>query len=270
MIRLSRLGVFSALALAVVAGSGGKGQATELPRITPFSFAGWVVEGGDTGIVRLRCIASGNLPDSTRIEAHVTIVGSVGSIAGDTARVWRMGTLSDTWDIVCQVPPGQNFEVRGHARADMEPGVLDEVEWFMSGRKSVGQGRVSSHRVRERRRIGVQWYRLGGAFLVPQDSAESVTESDIVTRAAVTVSTPVRDSLAVLANEGRTTLQCVVCVDGNGAVREVWDASGARLNSVLRARIIQALSSGWTFTPAQTSSGAASDCVRCDVNLAMP
>jgi hypothetical protein len=174
------------------------------------------------------------------------------------------------WDIVCFVPPGQSFDVTGHATADVEPGVADVVEWAMSGRRVPGAERLSSQRALERRRIGAQWYRLGGPFLVPQDSTETVREADIVAHATVSTSAIVRDSMAVVENQGRTTLNCVVCVDGSGSVKEVWDSMGVRLEPALRERIMQALSSGWTFTPARTSSGSASDCLRCEISLTMP
>ena len=261
---------FCAIAILTVGNSQCRAQSPEPARFTPFSFAGCVVEGGDTSVVRVRCIAGGNLPDSTRIEAHVALIGNEGAVVGDTVRVWRVGGAPDTWDVVCHVPSGQSFEVRGRAQADLEPGVVDAVEWFMSGSKATDSGRISSRRVLERRRIGAQWYRLGGPFLVPEDSTETAKETDIVSHARVAASAVVRDSMAVVENQGCTTLECVVCVDGTGAVREVWDAFGARLDPALRARIIQALSNGWTFSPARTSSGSASDCLRCEITLAIP
>src|ERR1051325_52380 len=66
-------------------------QRLDLPRETPFSFAGWEVRGSDSTHVRVRCMAGGHLPDSTRIEALLAFSNNVRIVAGDSLRAWRVG-----------------------------------------------------------------------------------------------------------------------------------------------------------------------------------
>jgi hypothetical protein len=242
-------------------------QRLDLPRETPFSFAGWEVRGSDSTHVRVRCMAGGHLPDSTRIEAHLAFSNNVRIVAGDSVRAWRVGGAPDMWDVLSQVPPGQNYEVGGRAYFTNGDSAQDVIEWWMGGRGTPGPNQVSSRLISERRRVGARWYRLGGPFLVPVDPTENANESDIMDHARVVRSSVVRDSMAVVENRGRRTLECVVCVDTRGAVAEVWDEWGLQLATDLRERIMRALTRRWVFAPARTAKGPASDCVRCNIHL---
>lgn len=252
--------------LGTAAGLGTDWRAAGLARETPLSFAGWATQGRDSGEVRVRCFAGGGLVDSTRIEAHLSVSGAEGAVTGALDRVWKVGGADDMWDVAFHVPTGQVFEVRGVASAQLAPNVLESAEWTISGK--TGEGVLMGHGLSLRRRIGSQWYRLGGSFLVPIDSTDKTSANEILEHATIASSAVVRDSLAVLENHGNESLHCVVCVDTTGAVTEIWDANGARMPAALRTRVLLALASGWTFKAASTASRPACDCIPCVINLA--